>query len=95
MKRIHTAVVLLTVDLLLLFWTRNMDGLAEWYSTCIYPVWVNLLGRLCGKVSFSVAEVLLYLLITMFLVGLFRFWGKVFFRRGDAAGFLKNSLFWR
>ena len=92
MKRMYTACGLLLADLIVLFWARNADGLAEWYSTHIYPFWVNTVGRLFGSVSFSVVEILMYVTAAVFTIWMVRFWWKVFRRSGNVIKFLKNGL---
>ena len=51
----------------LMLLTITVDGFAQWYSTSIYPFWVNTIGRLFGLAPFSVAEMLLYLIVVLFL----------------------------
>lgn len=92
MKRMYTAGGLLLADLIILFWVRNTDGLAEWYSTHLYPIWVNTFGRLMRLVSFSVIEILLYLAVLVFGVWFLRFLRKVYKRSQDAVRYLKNGL---
>ena len=61
-----TVIALLSSSLLMLL-TTTVDGFAQWYSTNIYPFWVNTIGRFFGIAPFSVAEILLYLLVVLFL----------------------------
>ena len=55
--------ILLAAGLLLLFFAKTHPVFAQWYSTHIYPLWVNSLGRLTGIFPFSVVELLLYVTI--------------------------------
>ena len=51
-------------DLLaLLAAARKIPGFADWYTVHVYPLWVNLLGRLFGILPFSAAEIGIYLLL--------------------------------
>ena len=45
---------------------------ADWYSSHIYPVWVNTIGRVMGIFPFSVVEILLYVVIVVLAVTLIR-----------------------
>lgn len=71
-KRGVAGCLLLAAGIILTALAANVDGLAQWYSRQVYPVWVNLWGRLCGIFPFSVAEILLYLLGAGFLLSLGR-----------------------
>ena len=57
------SIFLVALALVLETVSRFEDGLARWYSTCLYPVWVGSIGRLMGYLPFSVSELLLCLLI--------------------------------
>lgn len=57
-----TGCVLLAAGFALLCISRIFLGFADWYSTYIYSVWVDTIGRAAGYVPFSVSEILLYLL---------------------------------
>src|SRR5699024_11456049 len=59
---------LLAAGIVLTILARSVEGLAQWYSTYVYPVWVNTLGRLTGMFPFSVAEILLYLFLLALLL---------------------------
>lgn len=65
-----TGCALLAAGFVLLFVSRIFRGFADWYSTYIYPVWVNTVGRVMGYVDFSVSEVLLYLLLLLLVIWL-------------------------
>ena len=71
-KRGVAGCLLLAAGIILTALAANVGGLAQWYSRQVYPVWVNLWGRLCGIFPFSVAEILLYLLGAGFLLSLGR-----------------------
>ena len=45
---------------------------ADWYSSHIYPAWVNTIGRIMGIFPFSVVEMLLYMVIVVLVVTLIR-----------------------
>lgn len=45
---------------------------ANWYSTHIYPITVSLIGRITGIFPFSVAEILIYILIIWSVISLVR-----------------------
>lgn len=55
--------ILLAAGIVLTFISRIFPAFAQWYSTHIYPIWVNVTGRVMGVFPFSVSEVLLYILI--------------------------------
>lgn len=40
--------------------SRISRTFSQWYSTHIYPMWVNTFGRFLGAIPFSVSELLLY-----------------------------------
>lgn len=60
--------VQLAVGFILIYISRISRTFAHWYSTCIYPVWVNVTGRIMGLLRFSVSEVLVY--VVLFTVAL-------------------------
>lgn len=62
-RKAITGCALLAAGIVLTILARSVEGLAQWYSTHVYPVWVNMLGRLTGMFPFSVAEILLYLFL--------------------------------
>ena len=71
-KRTKTKVIissiLIGISIILSLAARMCQDFAQWYSTHIYPVWVETVGRAMGYFPFSVSEVLLYLMILIFLV---------------------------
>lgn len=59
---------LLSAGLIIMYISRRSRAFAHWYSTRIYPVWVNMTGRFMSVFPFSVSEILLYVvLLTVFL----------------------------
>lgn len=56
------------------FAARNTEGFARWYSIHIYSVIVAVVGRVCGLVPVSVAELGLYVLMAVSLWYGFRNW---------------------
>lgn len=58
--RCITGSILLCAGLILMCISRISRAFAHWYSTRIYPVWVNVTGRFMSVFPFSVSEVLLY-----------------------------------
>ena len=63
-------------------------GFGQWYSTHIYPVLVNVLGRITGMLPWSVAEILLYILLLLVLVTGFR----LVIRKGKGKRWLVHIL---
>lgn len=61
--------VLLAAGFVLLSISRISHGFADWYSEHIYALLVGSLGRIAGIVPFSVAEMLLYVLIISVIIG--------------------------
>ena len=66
------AVILLLLSAVLMILSARAPAFAEWYSECIYPLAVNNIGRICGLVPFSVAEIGIYILLIAFFVTLVR-----------------------
>lgn len=60
-RLIFAAILFLLAGAGLFAATRTICGFADWYSIHIYPVLVEVVGKVMGKVPFSVSEVLLYL----------------------------------
>lgn len=71
--------------LLLFFVSRNIHGFAQWYSEHIYPVFVGSMGKIAGIFSFSLAEILMYLLLVWIVAS-----GILRVRRGHLCGWLWN-----
>lgn len=55
--------IFLAAGFMLLYISRIFPGFARWYSIHIYPLWTGTVGRLTGMFSFSVSEILIYILI--------------------------------
>lgn len=64
-KRMITGCVFLTVSTALTIASGEISGMAEWYSTHIYPLIVTTLGRFSGLFPFSLSELCLYVLILL------------------------------
>ena len=62
-KILLSGVMFLAVGGALLLAARTAEGFADWYSSHIYTVFVNVIGRLMGQFPFSVSEILLYVLL--------------------------------
>ena len=61
-------VILLAAAGLLLIAARRLPGFAQWYSVTVYPLLVGSIGRVCGMVSFSVAEVLCFVIPALIMI---------------------------
>ena len=61
-KRI-TGCILLAAGFALLAASRISHTFAQWYSTHIYPLLVESIGRIAGILPFSLSELLLYVLL--------------------------------
>lgn len=57
------SVILTAAAVFLSIAARKLPGVAQWYSTHLYPLWVGSIGRLMGYLSFSGSEMLLYILL--------------------------------
>lgn len=68
-RKIITGFILFIIAVGLQMIARNSTGFANWYTGTIYPLWVNTVGKWLGKVSFSVAEILLYCLAARIIFG--------------------------
>lgn len=93
--KILTGCSLLAAGAILTLLARNVGGFAQWYSTHVYPVWVNMLGRMMGVFPVSVAEILLYLLGALLLFTLGRLLWKLFRKRTgkrQVLGWFSNLL---
>lgn len=66
-------VLLLVMAALLQYLARTQSGFATWYAHQVYPVLVGTIGRLSGVFSFSVVEILIYMLIFGVIVYAVRF----------------------
>lgn len=93
--KILTGCSLLAAGAILTLLAGNVGGFAQWYSTHVYPVWVNMLGRMMGVFPVSVAEILLYLLGGLLLFTLGRLLWKLFRKRAgkrQVLGWFSNLL---
>ena len=93
--KILTGCSLLAAGAILTLLAGNVGGFAQWYSTHVYPVWVNMLGRMMGVFPVSVAEILLYLLGALLLFTLGRLLWKLFRKRTgkrQVLGWFSNLL---
>ena len=75
-KRLWAGVIFLMAGILFQMAARFMDGFSQWYVSYIYPVLVGSLGRLFGLFSFSVVEIILYLVIVLVVVMIFQAFRK-------------------
>ena len=57
MRRVVTGIILFASAFCLLYATANVEGMAQWYTTHIYPIIVGSVGRVFGWVPFSVSEI--------------------------------------
>ena len=71
---VRTSFILIVIFLaaagMLLFAARRFPGFAQWYSVTIYPALVGSIGRLSGVISWSVAELLCFLLPALIIIDL-------------------------
>lgn len=63
-------VILLAAAGLLLIAARRLPGFAQWYSVTVYPLLVGSIGRVCGMASFSVAEILCFVIPALIIIDL-------------------------
>lgn len=64
--------ILFAAGFILMYISRISRTFAQWYSMHVYPVWVNVTGRLAGVFAFSVSEVLLYTVLLLAVLTLLR-----------------------
>ena len=64
-KRMLTGCSMLAVSAVLTVLSGQSPGMAEWYSTHIYPVIVSVVGRGSGLFTCSLAELCLYVLVLL------------------------------
>lgn len=69
---------LFIASFLLLYMARSLDGFAQWYAVTVYPVFVTLIGRICGWFPISVAEILLYITMIVMITRLSQLVYKIF-----------------
>lgn len=86
-KCLWIGIAFLVISIVLQIMARMVTGFGQWYSEAIYPVLVNIIGRLMNLFPFSVSEMGIYFLIIYILiivVNVFRkkawkeFIGKIF-----------------
>ena len=82
------AVLFLLLSAALMVFSAKVPAFAEWYSEYIYPLAVNSIGRISGLVPFSVSEIGIYILLTVFIVTLVRMVIKI---TGSKAGRSKTG----
>ena len=63
-------ILLLAAAGILLIAARRLPGFAQWYSVTVYPLLVGSIGRICGLVSFSVAEILCIMIPALVIIDL-------------------------
>jgi hypothetical protein len=68
--------------------SRFSAGFSEWYARNIYPIFVGIIGRIFSVFPFSVAEILLIILILAGLTGLVLFIVKLILKKGERKAFL-------
>ena len=69
-RRITVSALLLVLSAGLMVLSVQAPDFAEWYSQNIYPVLVSAIGRLTGLLTFSLAEICLYLLLAALILSL-------------------------
>ena len=80
--------ILFAAGFILMYISRISRAFAQWYSVHIYPVWVNLTGRLMGFFAFSVSEVLLYTVLLLTALTFLRFMVRAVKKRAGKKDFL-------
>lgn len=83
--RVFTSLIFLAAALILLIVSRLSGSFTQWYSTHLYQVWVNIVGRFMNLFPFSVVEVLLYLLILVLVVTAVRLIIRLILKKAGAA----------
>lgn len=68
--------ILLVIAVIFQLLARNLKPFAQWYAVHVYPVFVQIFGRISAIVPWSLVEILLYLLIVVSFAGMVRslFW---------------------
>lgn len=61
--RLIGAFALLFISVILMLVSLKVNGFAQWYATHIYPLLVSVIGRISGFFSFSLCEILIYILL--------------------------------
>ena len=78
------SILLLAVSAGMFGVSRWIPETAQWYAQHIYPVFVSVIGRISGIFPFSVAEILVYILILALMVSMIRFFVKLVRKKGSA-----------
>jgi len=71
-RKCITGSILIAAGFILMYISRISRTFAQWYSTHIYPLWVNMIGRVMGFFAFSVSEALLYTVLLLTVLTFFR-----------------------
>ena len=71
-RKCITGSILIAAGFILMYISRISRTFAQWYSTHIYPLWVNMTGRVMGFFAFSVSEALLYTVLLLTVLTFFR-----------------------
>ena len=80
--------ILFAAGFILMYISRISRAFAQWYSVHIYPVWVNVTGRLMGFFAFSVSEVLLYTVLLLAALTFLRLMVRAVKKRAGKKDFL-------
>lgn len=83
------SVILLASSGILLVCAAYNAGMAQWYSTHVYFFLVSFLGRVSALFPFSVAEILLYILLALLFISTVHMIGRML------TGGKKGELFYR
>lgn len=83
------ACILLLVSGIFTVWAAKDTQMAQWYSVHIYPLLVMSIGRAAGMVSFSVSEILIYLLLLLFLLSFIQMIWKIYRGRKKGEAFFE------
>ncbi|MCL2036965.1 MAG: DUF3810 domain-containing protein [Oscillospiraceae bacterium] len=76
------------LGVLLTLISRFSVGFSEWYAVNIYPILVRLIGGFFGGFSFSMAEIMIILLIPAGIAGIVLFIIKIVKSKGERKSFL-------
>lgn len=76
------------VGFILMYISRISRTFSHWYSTRIYPVWVNVTGRFMSMFPFSVSEILLYTVLLMIVLTFLRLIVRAIKKRAVKKDFL-------
>ncbi|MFV0361726.1 MAG: DUF3810 domain-containing protein [Suipraeoptans sp.] len=71
-RKIITIAVLFIVSLAALITSKYNPGFANWYTSNVYPLLVNTIGRLVGFLPFLLFEFMIYALVIAFAVSIIR-----------------------